>query len=223
MNLPQRFGTGYRTTAAPPKGDPPIKTETGLQHDPRHRCGDVFEKRAVDLPALLLEHSGDHRYAPAPQVIGAAAGNRRIRVEQADHHFGDTRVRHGMRAGRGPAIMVARFKRHIQSRTPRRRTGGAQRMNFRVGGSGPPMIPTRDDPAVSDDDRTDTRIRRGATESFAGCGQGASHKMALWVFDAHIIIPVISVSRTHSRNSRSRVSSRFFNSSMNSLTSLNWR
>ena len=91
-----------------------VAADGELQGDRRSPFGDPEHMTERHLAGLIVEHAFRHLDAGGAQPRDPVAGGARIGIVHGDH---DTRGRgggDGVGAGRSPALMGARLKRHIE-------------------------------------------------------------------------------------------------------------
>ena len=134
--------------------------------------------------------------------ITAAAFNVRVGISHPDNNLFYACFQNRTRAGRGSACMVTRFESHIDCCASCLFPGISEGVYFRMRGPGASVIPLADNLTIFYHNRADTRVRRGPANSLYSLFQGHFHETAI-LFQS------------------SFPSSIPFNSSMNSLKSLN--
>ena len=75
--------------------------------------------------------------------------------------------------------MAAGFKRHVSCRTPRALASGTKRMNLGMCLTGSLVPAFADDPAILDDDTTDSRIWRRRKHAALSKAQRLRHELMI--------------------------------------------
>src|SRR4029453_14477493 len=156
---PARLTFGRRQTT--------IKRHAAFCDDKWLASDNPFVKGLIYLGALISQYAMSHVNAGILQLLNSSTGVARIWINCSDDDMLNLRAKNRVSARRGTTCSGARLQRYIQC-GPRRQpaTEVADALDLRVIMPRLPVMSSRDDSIVHDQNRSNSRIWTGSPERF---------------------------------------------------------
>ena len=179
MSAAARGFTGNPFAVAAAGGDPPVERGRDLEGDQGPTLNDSLEKSAIEIFRVFGADSGRNRDARSLETFDALARDPRIGIDESNDDARDAGGNQSVGAGRGLAMMGARFQTDIGGGAPCRRAGPRQGFAFRVRPTAWLGPAAADDLVASHQDTAHRRIGPNRPKPALGERQGTSHPMVV--------------------------------------------
>ncbi len=164
------------------RGNLAVQAHGCLQCHEGTACGHPLQENLIQLPCLLLQHSGIYLDSCLLQDGNALACHLGIGIRHCHDHPADTGFHQCPGTGTRPAVVGTRLQGHIYRSTLGKLPCHIEGMNLRMGSTGLPMPALSHDAAVLYHHGSHHRVGRGAALGMGSQLNGPCHHLLIKFF-----------------------------------------